>query len=591
MRLGDTTGEKGTFRIEGVPAGEQTIRISGVGYDERSQTVTVRAGRTMRVTLTISEAVFSLDEVEITGQRETFKQAYLASKSSLEVDEETVKNFNAANSYDALRILPGVSYLAGAGGRNGKPSRIRGGSAWTIPDVIGDFPSLRAAGIGAEDGGLTADLGSSIPAVALESITVNKGSLGVLYGEGADGGVIVNEIQRGRPGEPTGTLFAEVNPIAEQLYMGDIGGGTETFDYYVAAKLLNGDYQDMLDAQGRSLKTDHFFSGLAKLGYNPQSNMRLELLALNGQDQINYDQTISDDLETDVDESQSLPPNEFETTNTNQVYGLTFDHTLSDAFGYEAGYNHYYTKAFRFSLTEDAAHRDRPQRSHTFFGNAYFNKSLTDGIGVNAKAGVESVSHLQEENAQGSEKRQRFVDHSAYLANTFSFADRLFINVGTRYTYAWDDYDEYRFLVYDAGLAYDIAPTNTRVRASYSTGYARNKGFAYFFGPLEEAGGVKPTENRTMEAGLDQRYVLFSESNPGILRLTAFRTKNEGFPNFSGWGAQTVYYENRTVNGIEIWLDQYVQQQFRLFGSFTYMKSEITSTTHPEGVNVGNTGV
>ncbi len=589
-QIGTAADENGQFRVEQVPAGRQVLVVSGIGYSKKRRAIDVEAGRTTRVNLTISPSVLRLEEVTVVSSRSTFNEQYMASKSSDQVDSETTSDFNSANTYDALRLIPGVSFMTGQGGRTGAPSRIRGGSAWKIPDAIDDFPSTRESGIGAEDGGLTAGLGASVPAVALENISVNKGSLGVLYGGGADGGVISNQIERGQPGPPTGALSLELNPIAEQLAMGDVGGGTETYDYYVAGKALHGEYRDLVDAQRRDQQSDQLFSGLAKLGYNPRSDMRLELLALRGRDQIRYNQYSADDPETpDVDESTEQP-HRFRTTNTNQFYGLTFDHTLTDALSYEMGYSEHRVHALRYSLTEDQAHRDRPQRTHTLFGNGYIQQSLSEAIDYSGRVGFEALRHNQEENARGSTKDQQFSDYSVFTANTL-WADNFSFSGGVRYTYGTDSFDEHHMLSFDGGASYTLPRVDTKLRTSYSTGYSRNKGFAYFFGPIEAAGGVDLTENRTFEVGADQPYNLGGSGNNGKLRLTAFRTINNGVPTFSGWGAQTVYYEDRRVRGLEVALDQRIVGNARLFGSFTYMKTEVVSTTHPEGINVGNTGV
>jgi hypothetical protein len=61
---------------------------------------------------------------------------------------------------------------------------------------------------------------------------------------------------------------------------------------------------------------------------------------------------------------------------------------------------------------------------------------------------------------------------------------------------------------FDGGAAYTVPQVDTKLRTSYSKGYSRNKGFAYFFGPSEAAGGVDLTENRTIEVGADQPYAL-----------------------------------------------------------------------------------
>ena len=588
--LGTTTGEDGRYVLEEVPAGRQVVLFSHVGYDRVRKEVVLSGEETQNVDVVLSPSAIEMKPVDVLAQQRSFQSSYETSTTVTRISSETTQAYNTANNYDALRLVPGVSYLHGSGGRYGTPSRIRGGSAWTVPTVIDDFPSIRESGIGAEDGGLKAGLGASIPAVALQGIEVKKGNSGVLYSGGANGGVIVNKLESGQPGPPSGTLWFEINPISEQLYMADIGGGTETVDYYLATKLLNGGYQDLQDTQGRTLKDDHFFSGLARVGYNPQGNMRLELTALRGRDQIQYELPQPDDEETpEVDESTALPPQEFETTNATTFVGTTFEHSL-DEFSYEGGYSFFRDKALRYSVTDGEAHRDRPQRTHTVFANGYFGRVLSAGWQYSSKFGTEWVQHGQEEHAGDSDKAHSFTDRSVFYANSFSYNERLFLNGGLRYLSATDDFQDHSLLLYDVGAAYRLPHLATKLHASYSTGYSRNKGFVFFFGPIEEAGGVKLSTSRTAEAGIDQPVTLHED---GLLRMqvTGFYRTDSDVPVFSGWGDGTVYYEERDVRGVELYGMYQFRQLLSLIGSFSYQNTEITSTTHPENLQIGSTAV
>lgn len=585
IALGD-----GSYRVPGLGAGTYRVEVRAIGYAlaDRAE-LTLAAGEERVVDFRLELTPVELSALQVTGQRNRFTEAYERTRGETEVEAETTRDFNSANAYDALRIVPGVSFLEGAGGRNGKPSRIRGASTWAIPDVIEDFPSVREAGIGAEDGGLTADFGASIPSIAIEDIEVKKGSLGVLYSGDADGGVIVNRLKRGRPGAPTGTLWLEASPLSEQLLMADVGGGTRTLDYYVAGKLLRGDYSEIRDERGRVLSDDRFRSGLARVGFAPTERIRLEAIALRGRDRIDYTEPKRDDRATEMDESTALPPNEFETTNTSGFYGATLDHAVAPGFSYELGYSRFDNHALRFSLTEDQAHRDRPERTHTLFGNAYLDRELAPGVRYAAKLGFERVAHRQEENARGSDKEQRFLDRSVFVASSLSLGERLSLSGGVRYLDAEDDFEAHDLLLYDLGAAYELPLTRTRLYASYSTGYSRNKGFAYFFGPIEQAGGVELSENSTLEAGFDQP--LPGIGGEGSVSVTAFRSTNAQVPVFSGWGAGVVHYEERDVAGVEAFATYPLARSLSLLGSFTWMDTEVVGTTHPEGLNVGSTGV
>ena len=588
--LGTSTGEDGHFELTGVPAGRHTVRVSYVGFGDATQELSLNAGGTRALVVRLEPTPGELGEIRVRAQENAFEQSYGTSSSGVSVEPAALEDFNPANNYDALRLVPGVNYLWDSGGRYSGPSRIRGGSAWTIPTAIEDYPTLRQSGIGAEDGGLKAGFGSIIPSIALEGVEIKKASSGVLYSGGANGGVIVNQLKHGQAGPPSGTLLLQANPLSEQVLMGGIGGGTEAFDYYVAAKGLNGSYDNMTDTRQRSTTDDHFYSGIARLGYDLNQHARLEATTLHGRDEVRYHQPERDDPETEIDESEALDPNRFETTNTTTFAGINLDHTLSEGLSYEAGYSFNREWDLRYSLTEDAAHRDRPQRTHSAFANAFFSSDLSRSITYNGKAGVEYVQHSQAEHAGGSDKHHLFRDYSAFSANSFSWNDRFFVNGGLRYLHGTDDWQTHDLVSYDAGLAYRIPTLESRFHVSAATGYARNKGFAFFFGPIDEAGGVKPSLSRTVEAGLEQPFSV-TGSDEGRITLTLFQRDTEQSPVFSGWGAGEVYYEEHEARGIEAMLRERLGRRISILGSFSYTDTEVVGTTHPEGIGVGNTSV
>ncbi|HEX6983033.1 MAG TPA: TonB-dependent receptor [Balneolaceae bacterium] len=589
--LGTATNSNGAFSLSEIPAGSQILVISGIGYKKQEKTIQVHEGKVTTLEIRLASNVVELNEIKVVDQRNTFEETYSRTKTVAYVSSEKTKAYNSTNAYDALRIVPGVSYLNGSGNRFGKPSRIRGASSWTIANVIEEFPSVREAGIGAEDGGLKSGFGSSIPSIALRSIKVVKGSQGVLYSGNANGGVIVNSLKQGDPGDRQATLWLEANPINELLVMGDISGGGEYFDYYLAGKWLNGNYTQFKDSFGRKLNTDRFFSGLAKIGYRPAENIRLEFIGLSGQDKINYTIPRDDNPDTQMDESSELPPDRFRTTSNTNFYGLSFKHDVSENISYEGGYSLFLTKAYRYSMTEGAAHRDRPQRSNTWFANTYLKYELSETIDYAAKIGAELMTHHQEENANSSSKAHHFIDRSIFYANSISFADRLYLSGGIRFLDAEDDFKHQQGFYYDAGVSYRVPVINTQIKSSYSTSYSRNKGFIFFFEPIEEAGGAKLSENISYEIGLEQPIVFPGQSGTVHLKLTAFRNINKGVPIFSGWGAGVVYYEDYETEGIEASLNYRLPGIGSVFGSFTYMDPIVTSTTHPEGVGVGSTSV
>jgi len=530
-----------------------------------------------------------LSPIEVVGtqnpdvtDRHAVLRAFRTSKTEDSIDGETARSYNSANNYDALRAIPGVNFMNGQGSRFGAPSRIRGSQSWTVADGIDDYPTLRPAGIGAEDGGFAATPGSLIPAIALDSIEVQKGGLGVQYGGDADGGVIVSRIKQGHAGAPSGTVWAEVNPLKEQLLMADVAGGTDDgkWDYYVAGKALNGDYDEVSDQSGDQLEQDQLASAIAKIGFNPDDDSRLELLTLVGQDQVEYVKTLGPDA-----------GDRFETTNRKAFMGLNYEQELSTAWSYDLGYTFLRDRAVRFSLADDESHRDRPQTAHTVFANAYYQAGLSENVDYTLGFGAEYVGHNQREEAENAAAKDfDFNDTSVYALNTLTFDDRLSFTGGLRFVDARDDFRNQNIVLYDLGAAYTLTG-GTTVRVNRSTGYGRNKGFIYFFGPIEEAGGAPLTESETTEVGIGQVFRDGSGATRGEIELSVFRTDYENAPTFSGWGDAVVYTNDTRAEGIELSADWRPVSSVRVFGSFAYVDTEVQSTTDPSGGGVGSTAV
>ena len=74
--LGGITDENGDFRIEGVPVGRQTLRITSVGYEEQTMNnVVVTAGKEVVLNIGLTERIRQLNEVVVTANTKEDKTA------------------------------------------------------------------------------------------------------------------------------------------------------------------------------------------------------------------------------------------------------------------------------------------------------------------------------------------------------------------------------------------------------------------------------------------------------------------------------------------------------------------------------------
>jgi len=179
---GAATGSDGQYRITGVPAGEQTVRVTFVGYQAAERTVNVPAGETVRANFQLQATEAELEEVVVTGVSrgtETKKLGYDVSKVSADELEE-VPSTNPAN---ALRgSISGVRVVQPSGEPGSTPRiRLRG----TV-SISGSQDPLIVV-----DGAITQGSLEDIDMQNVESIEVVKGAAAAsLYGSLGANGVV-----------------------------------------------------------------------------------------------------------------------------------------------------------------------------------------------------------------------------------------------------------------------------------------------------------------------------------------------------------------------------------------------------------------
>lgn len=512
---------------------------------------------------TLPEMIVEEDRREL---NEAVVKDYDMSKAETTVEGQTVRDFNSMNAYDALRIVPGVGFFNGSTSRFGQPTAIRGASDFPgSPSALDDFPTIREAGIGGE-GASISGLGGVLPTIALERIQVKKGSLGVRYSGQAEGGVIVNRIKRGR-GDLSGTLWAEYGTIGEQLHMADAGFGTDEFDLYAAGKFLDGNYDDVTvqaipglsGRVGEQFEEAQVLSGLLKGGVNLGDATRLGVLALGSEDRA--------DFTFEVDGSGERQ----ERSNQQQFYGFDLEHQFSDGFGVRLGYTRWMNDFVRSNRETGQTLRDRPEVADTLFGSTQHRLQLSEDWAYTSSAGFEIAWHEMQNDVSNEE--YEFQDRSVSYFNTLSFREQWFLNAGTRYVNINDDFLDDDFFVWDLGMAFVLPGPKTKLWGSYSTGYSRNKGFAFFF--PEPGDNLKVKQAETAEFGIEQPFFNAKDQEIARASVTVFNVETEDGRIFNGW-PDTVYTEATETVGVELYGEWRIVPRVKLLGSFTYQGNERT---------------
>ncbi|MDD4644798.1 MAG: TonB-dependent receptor [Bacteroidales bacterium] len=123
---GASTDVNGFFMISKIPVGKYTMTATGVGYEKTSKDVEVLAGRVINEKLYISEQINTLNEVVISGEKQTMKTQVQTSiiKVTPKQMEKIPTIGGEPDLAQYLQVLPGVIFTGDQGGQ----LYIRGGA-------------------------------------------------------------------------------------------------------------------------------------------------------------------------------------------------------------------------------------------------------------------------------------------------------------------------------------------------------------------------------------------------------------------------------------------------------------------------------
>lgn len=544
--------------------------------DQRLQTIVLDvAGIEQHVTVTADVDVLRRDVLD----------RYDASKTITSLDGDVVQHYSPVANYDALRLLPGVMTAGGPKDRFSVPTHLRGAGAWGTVEQVDDYPAINITPVSAEDGGYTASLSSIIPSIALTRVTLATGGLGVSYGQAA-GGIVRSGIRRGSAQGPHSSVRIDGMAVGEGAALGDTGHVFGPVDVYVAGQAVVGDYGDAYATFARPIEALRLASGLAKVGYRVGDAARLEGLLVGGDETHDY-YTL-----TPVANTGRTVRRDFFTTKQNYFVAARYDTrpTANVLLGVGVTHNRFHEN--RVEDTVDGTNvglsrRNRPQEATRLFATLDWHAFANQTVTYTTSGAVELTSDRYRD-VTTTPIAFRFREQAVAWRNSLSFRHGLVLNAGIRGVALDDGFATRHPVLFDVGAAQALG-ADTRLRASYSTGYKLNKAFYLWWGGgqfIQRPGsvGLQPSRTDTIEGSVE-RTIRRGTRMLGTVRASVYRTNEANLFNFGNTGTGVPFYDDARVRGAELWTEWRLAR-VRPFGSLTWLRTERTHSTNPAATNV-----
>ncbi|MEX2643451.1 MAG: TonB-dependent receptor [Acetobacterales bacterium] len=481
---------------------------------------------------TAEAETFNLEPIEVNAPpthpsqqiRRQVERAFDQSRSTSSVDGSLIQNLNPVNNLDSVRYnATGIINTPFGGDRFGGGTKIRTFGDFGSARSIDGLPAFRLQG--EEGGGYSNAL---VPAIAIDRVDVVKGSRGVQYGDGTDGGVVDTVIKSGRGYDDHMAGSFDASTANEGIVQAEAADDRKTWDYYAAGSWLEGRY----DRNPPNLEEQSIQNGVGKVGFNISPNTRAEFMALgerNRPDIVRND--VVEPISSDV-----------------FIGSATVDTKLNDRTGLRFG--QMYTDSHSIW---DARSRDRSLDNYVTFADGYYSAPVSETVVYDGSAGLQYMhTNLLRDNLWDN----TFDDYSARMTNAFTFDGNLVLSGGLRLT--WfnndivydgetqpDNLDRDKVWSYEFGASYNVLE-NTRLRGSVASGY--NRFFSKYgnFGTdalNSDGAGDEVVEALSYEVGGRQTWL------GGYFDAALYHTTQDNVPRRNGGAIESVSVEQ---SGLEL---------------------------------------
>lgn len=224
--LETASGSDGEFVLRGLLPGTRTLRVSALGYFDRTVRIDARNGRTTTVRLELQPDPLALEGIRAVGV------APAADAGARVIDRERIREAEAADLAELLRDVPGVTVTRRGGPGAPATVSIRGSSADEVLVLVDGVPvnSLLTG---------EADL-STLPLTGVERVVVAPGAESARHGPRALAGAIL--IETGTGDEPGVEAATEVGAWGQRRIDGTVSGDVRTDEETRVGGLLSAEW-------------------------------------------------------------------------------------------------------------------------------------------------------------------------------------------------------------------------------------------------------------------------------------------------------------------------------------------------------------
>lgn len=330
---GAITNNKGDYQLNAVQPGDYTLVVSGIGYRTATRAISVAAGRTQEVNLTLTEAQQQLQSVEITGRKErTYKtkSTFIGNKT-----ETDLKNLPASVSYASKELMADQGVV-----RVGEVVKnFSGVNQFTFYDDL----TIRGFRVNGQSNtqlvnGLRTSTGFWKQSLTnyLERVEVLKGPSSALYGNASPGGV-VNRVTKKPLDETRRSVSLQLGSYNTFRGLADFTGPANKDSSLLYR--LNLGYEDANSFRDLQFDKNVIVAPSLTFVASPKTRINFDLVYNSSNSRLDRGQSVIGDNLYSTPQSLSLSAGNDYLREKTYIITLSGNHRFNDNLSFIAGYS------------------------------------------------------------------------------------------------------------------------------------------------------------------------------------------------------------------------------------------------------------